>query len=112
MTYEGYFDNFNSGSTKVDNYDNIYVSLSFTGSISTSRTKKFSGSGDKTVNYLVKYSSNGDLEWENEVPSTLFDTDSKGALYFIGSFVNHLNIGTTTLSSNGSSDIFIAKYRE
>ena len=65
---------------------------------------------------LSKYSPTGRLLWARAFGSPEFDTASKVVVdamdhvYVVGFFSQVIEIGGTTLSSNGSYDIFVAKF--
>jgi len=67
--------------------------------------------------FIVKYSPTGTVLWANSAGTSYFDfcskvtTDATGNAIMTGDFGdNSITFGTTTLTSNGSSDMFIVKY--
>lgn len=76
-------------------------------------TKTSSGSLDIL---LAKYSDSGSLEWVESTGGTSSDigneiaVDPSGNLYLVGEFQGTVMFETTTKSSAGSADIFVAKY--
>lgn len=65
--------------------------------------------------FVAKLDSNGNWLWANRAGGTSADdgdgvsTDSSGNCYLTGSFCNTADFGTTSLTSFGSYDIFVAK---
>lgn len=66
--------------------------------------------------FVAKYNTNGDFEWAQQAGDTLEDegkgisVDNFGNVYVTGLFTDKASFGSTTLTSMGSRDIFIAKY--
>ncbi len=66
--------------------------------------------------FVAKYDSNGAFQWAKSAGGTLDDraqsisTDAGGNCFVTGFFSGTFNIGTTTLTSNGGSDMWIAKF--
>lgn len=66
--------------------------------------------------FIAKYNSKGDLMWAKKGGGISEDvgralvTDSNGNIYVTGHFKNIATFESLTLTSNGGSDIFIAKY--
>jgi hypothetical protein len=67
--------------------------------------------------FIAKYNSNGDLLWAKSAGGNMSDiahkvfVDKEGNIFISGMFgSSNLNFGNTVLTSNGASDIFIAKY--
>ena len=65
--------------------------------------------------FVAKIDSSGNFLWSRRVVGTHFTsvysvtTDLYNCIYILGGFAETTNIETTTLVSNGSSDLFIAK---
>jgi len=65
--------------------------------------------------YIVKYNSSGILLWVKKEGGLYMDmiasisTDDNGNFYLLGSFVNQITIGTTTMNHLGNAP-FLAKY--
>lgn len=74
-----------------------------------------SGSTDVAI---AKYTNNGDFQWVQKLGGSGADrgrsiaVDESGHMYITGSFQDSVLIGTTTLTSVGHSDIFIARYKQ
>ena len=71
--------------------------------------------------FLVKYDPNGNLVWAKaatgsfSVSGFAVATDNSGNIFVTGSFGHHnfggnVTFGTTTLTSVGGGDVFVAKY--
>lgn len=70
--------------------------------------------------YIISYDLDGNFNWAGSIGTTSLDrpsvikTDSSGNLYITGSFSNTVDfdpgVGAENLISNGSTDIFVAKY--
>jgi hypothetical protein len=101
----------------VTTYGNgdIYITGHYTGTLSFENQTIYSnGSWDV---YLTKYSASGTVIWVRNFGEALEDwprdvvTDPAGNVYIAGSFRSQtLTVDTTTLTSQGFSDIFLAKY--
>jgi len=98
----------------VDNLGNVYISGYFQDStIFDSLTLYSYGSADS---FLAKYDSLGNVLWVRQIGDSGFDgsyslfVDNFGNSYCSGIFNNTIQIGTSTFTSMGGNDIFIAKY--
>lgn len=62
--------------------------------------------------FAVKYNPLGNVLWAEKIAGDPIDVccDYLGNLYVIGNFLGSITIGSFNLSSNGSSDFFIAKF--
>ncbi|MES2284136.1 MAG: SBBP repeat-containing protein [Bacteroidota bacterium] len=66
--------------------------------------------------FIAKYTSEGIFQWIKQAGGPGYDegdavsNDSDGNVYVTGYFSNSANFNGTTISSNGGTDIFIAKY--
>jgi len=78
-----------------------------------------SGTGPTNVPsdvFVAKYSATGELQWAHSAGGSSDDTgysiaaDAAGACYLTGYFQGAAQFGATTLTSVGSSDVFVAKY--
>jgi hypothetical protein len=103
--------------TAVDSSGNSYVVGGFAGSTDFdpgSGTTNLSSAGARDA-FLAKYSSTGALLWAHRFGGSGTDLadaiarDSSGNLYIAGSFQNSVTFGSTTLTSKGSSDVFVVK---
>ena len=101
-------------SVATDSQRNIYVTGVFQG---TARFEEnmIASAGQSDV-FLAKYNPNAELLWVRQAGGPANDTarsitvDSNNDIYITGDFIESADFGTTTLSSSGESDIFIAKY--
>ncbi|MCD6012143.1 MAG: hypothetical protein K0Q79_2005 [Flavipsychrobacter sp.] len=66
--------------------------------------------------YIAKYNSSGSLLWKKDATSGFGGgardvcTDASGNIYVAGFFTGTATFGSTTLTSAGNDDIFLAKY--
>ncbi len=98
----------------VDGSGNPYITGYFEGSaIFGSTTLTSSGSYDV---FIAKYDANGNFQWANRAGSSGDDfgrnvsVDDNGNSYITGTFRGLASFGSTTLTSSGLEDIFIARY--
>ena len=97
----------------TDKVGNSYVVGTFLDDV-TLGSQTFLSSGDTDI-FVTKLDSDGNLEWSQNLGSTLSDTgngiglDKAGNIYVTGSFEDTITFGDTTLTSNGDSDAFVAK---
>jgi len=100
----------------TDNEGNSYVTGSFNahdGTVSFG-TYTLAGFGNYDI-FVAKLDPNGNWLWVTEAGSTSGDfghgitLDDNGNSYVTGNFVGTATFGSTTLTSNGNSDIFVAK---
>jgi hypothetical protein len=96
-----------------DRSGNIYVAGFFTDQATFSGTTI--NNNGTTGGFLVKYDANGQFQWvegnccgTSEYEGIAIDADDN--IYTTGFFTGTVNIGNTTLTSSGSSDILIVKY--
>jgi len=100
-------------SIAVDANGNNYVTGSFSGS-STFGTTTLTSSGDKDI-FVAKIDHNGNWLWAKQAGGISYDygrgiaVDDNGNSYITGEFEESATFGTTTLTSSGSYDIFVAK---
>ncbi|RFS17808.1 SBBP repeat-containing protein [Emticicia sp. C21] len=92
----------------------VFVTGNFAG------TANFSGT-DLTVYgaadaFLVKYNTDGDMQWVKQLGGTGLDIgygltrDANNNVYVTGSFESTGNFGGVSLTSNGDTDVFVAKF--
>ena len=107
-------------SVSVDNVGNSYITGYFWG------TQLFFGSilltnSDNTGNsseiFVAKYDTAGNVVWARSAGGNSYDegngicVDEIGNVYIIGNFYSSsISFGSSTISNNGSQDIFVAKY--
>ncbi|GAB3168286.1 SBBP repeat-containing protein [Telluribacter humicola] len=66
--------------------------------------------------FLTKYSQNGKLHWVQHIGGAGYDSgtgitmNKRGEIFITGFFQEQVTFGSTTLTSSGYHDIFIAKY--
>jgi len=98
----------------VDAYGNSYVTGYFKSSSCSFGTITLNSSGYEDI-FVAKMDSNGNWMWAKQAGGTSEDggtsiaVDANGNSYVTGSFKESANFGTTTLTSSGSWDIFVAK---
>ncbi len=113
---EGANNNEESNGIALDNTGNIFITGQFQSSLLTVGIYTLSNVGIGNV-LFVKYNSSGIALWALTVGGSNLDvgnalaTDAAGNIFITGYFKsNSINSGTTTLSNNGNSDVFILKY--
>ena len=91
---------------------NIYVVGEFSGTATFSGTT-INGSPNGT-GFLASYDSDGGLRWVKSLNGTTIaekvSVDSDGNIYAVGAFLGTTTFGSTTLTSAGAEDIFVARY--
>jgi len=98
----------------VDAYGNSYVTGYFKSSSCSFGTITLTSSGYEDI-FVAKLDINGNWLWAKQAGGTSEDggtsiaVDANGNSYVTGSFKESANFGTTTLTSSGSWDIFVAK---
>ncbi|HKR04982.1 MAG TPA: T9SS type A sorting domain-containing protein [Bacteroidia bacterium] len=93
-----------------DNDGNYYITGSFSGN-ATLDTFNLNSSATQDM-FLARYDPNGKcigIRHFGEARSESLNMDSNGDIIVAGEFINTANIGSTILTSHGSTDIFIAK---
>lgn len=101
-------------SATTDGAGNVYICGHYSFNAGFGSTW-ITGYGDKDI-YVAKYNSNGDFLWVNKAGSSLRDealalkADASGNVYVTGMYKNGAQFGSTTLSSKGYWDMFLAKY--
>lgn len=76
-----------------------------------------SGGSSNEDMFLVKYDTSGVFEWSRQFPASISQesasnslmVNSSGDIIIAGIFSGNLNIGTSLISSTGSTDAFVAK---
>lgn len=97
----------------VDSYSNIYVFGRFDNSITAPVNLTSNGLKDL---FLSKFDKFGNLLWIRQMGSDLTEQangltiDNLGNVYIAGRFQNTCSFGTTSITSTGGVDIFVAKY--
>jgi len=97
----------------IDSSGNSYVTGYFWGTASFGTTT-LTSSGDIDI-FVAKLDSSGNWLWAKQAGGTSNDygygiaIDSLGNSYVTGYFEGTASFGTTTLTSNGGNDIFVAK---
>jgi Beta-propeller repeat len=98
----------------VDGSGSVYVTGLYEGTATFGTTTKTSAGGDDI--FVAKYNSTGTLQWLQSAGGTLSDVgidiavDGSGSVYVTGLYEGTATFGTTTKTSAGASDIFVAKY--
>lgn len=98
----------------LDASGNVYISGAFIGTATFGVTPKTSAGS--TDIFMAKYNSAGAVQWVQSAGGTLSDNASgiavnaSGFVYLTGTFNGTATFGSTSKTSAGSSDIFIAKY--
>jgi hypothetical protein len=98
----------------VDGSGNCYITGYFDGSATFGSTT-FTSSGSYDV-FIAKYDAAGNFQWAARAGSSGEDfgrniaVDGSGNSYITGTFRNLASFGSTTLTSSGDEDIFIARY--
>ena len=95
--------NYFSRAIAVDASGNSYITGSFEGSVSSDF-------------FIAKFDASGNLLWAQDAGGPEMDygfgisVDGNGNSYVTGDFEGSVTFGSTTLTSSGNADIFIAKY--
>lgn len=98
----------------VDEIGNCYVTGRFTDT-ATFGSFTISSSGSVDV-FVVKYDANGNVLWTRSDGGTAYDmglgiaVDTAGNSYVTGEFQDTASFGPFTLTSAGSTDVFVVKY--
>ena len=98
----------------ADTLGNIYVAGTFGGTVTVGAgTLTSTGSFDV---FVLKYNTSGTLLWARSAGGASADnaygiaTNKTGEIFITGKFNTSTTFGSTTLTSTGQDDIFIAKY--
>ena len=101
---------------KVDATGNIYLTGFFAGTNAPFGITNLTSRGDSDI-FLAKYTRAGQLLWVKQAGGALqdwalaMDLDSNGNSYLTGRFQSQpATFGSTTITSQGSGDVFVAKY--
>lgn len=98
----------------LDAIGNVYVTGFFTGTATFGTTSKVSAGGLEV--FVTKYSSAGTIQWVQSAGGTGNDysnslaVDDVGSVYLAGAFTGTGAFGTTTKTSAGNYDLFVARY--
>lgn len=99
----------------VDKNGNVFVSGSFSSPIITFGAISLANNSNGLEAFLIKLDAAGNIKWAKTVVGSGSHTagnlavDKNGTMCFTGNFVNTIVFGTTTLTSAGAADIFLAK---
>lgn len=100
------------GGIAIDNNGNCYITGSFCYRATFGSTSLVGGRSEA---FIAKLNTNGSWLWAKRAGGSYYDygfsiaLDSSGNSYLTGSFQSSATFGTTTLSSSGADDIFVAK---
>ncbi len=99
----------------VDASGNVFITGYFSGTVSFGSISLNSAGGNDI--FVAKYSSTGSPVWANRAGSTgspelgrSVSLDGSGNVYVTGYFQSNASFGTTSMTSAGAEDIFVAKY--
>src|SRR5262249_44522195 len=102
-------------SVAVDDAGDVYAVGSFTGTVNVSGASLTSAGANDVL--VAKYDgATGALIWSTRAGSTGQDKgyavviDSNGDVLVSGYFTGNASFGSSTLTSGGASDVFLAKY--
>ncbi len=99
----------------TDPSGNVYVTGLFIGTATFGSLSITSTTVDYDV-FIAKYDPNGNVLWVNKGGGSVWDvgnavtTDHMGNCYITGGYRNTATFGTTSFTSAGNYDIFVAKY--
>lgn len=102
-----------SASTAVDSSGNTYLVASF-GATASFGAKSLTAKGQLDA-VAVKLDPKGQVLWASPIGGTENDmgwgvaVDGSGNVFAVGIFAGSMTVGSTTLTSNGSDDIFLVK---
>jgi hypothetical protein len=106
----------NGTAIAVDGDGNIFVTGYYVSSSFTIETQTLTNHGDRDV-FLIKFNNAGDLLWATSPGGTWDDEaygvscDGNGNAYITGLYWgNSMNFESSTITSNGDIDAFLAKY--
>jgi hypothetical protein len=98
----------------VDGSGNVYVTGYYSGTATFGTTSKTSAGGSDI--FMAKYNTAGELQWVQSAGGRGVESgngiavDGSGNVYVTGYYSGTTTFGTTSKTSAGFSDIFIAKY--
>ncbi len=101
-------------SIAVDASGNVYIMGDFWGMVNFSGTSK-TPTGNFNI-FVAKYNSAGSLQWVQTAGGTgdfngrCIAVDAIGNVYITGEFAGTASFGSTSKTSSGGADIFVAKY--
>ncbi|MBI3257929.1 MAG: SBBP repeat-containing protein [Ignavibacteriae bacterium] len=98
----------------VDTVGNVYVVGSYTDSTKFGSLTTLTSAGGQDA-FFIQYNPSGTEQWSKSFGAGGSDSGNDIALdasgvYFTGAFSNTVIIGTDTLVSSGSADVYIAKF--
>ncbi len=103
-------------SITTDAESNIYITGAFSGPTISFGNTTLTNNGVSNV-FIAKYDSSGNVIWAKSAGGYNTDngngisTDATDNVYLIGDFTSEtINFGNITLTNNGASNVFIAKY--
>ncbi len=97
-----------------DNAGNSYITGTYIGT-ATFGTTTLNSLGGRDI-FVAKYNTSGNCLWAKYAGSTSSEwgltiaIDNSGNSYVAGNFLSTISFGSSSVTSNGSSDIFLAKY--
>ena len=101
----------------TDSSGNVYVTGEYYGTADFGSGTSLTGAGISRDAFVAKYNTSGTVQWAKSIGGTATDsgqgiaTDSSGNVYVTGRYNGTANFGSgTSLTSAGSTDVFIAKY--
>lgn len=99
----------------TDASGNVFVSGYFSGT-ATFGSSSISSAGGSNDIFIAKYNSSGTVQWVRRAGGTSYDfgygitTDVSGNVYVTGGFSGTASFGSSSVTSAGSADVFIARY--
>ena len=95
---------------------NVNITGWFKGTANFSNTN-ITSNGDADI-FIAQYDTNGNLNWINHAGGVsgvdygtgIYADQSTGDIYATGRFEGTMTLGTTTLTSTGGTDLYLAKY--
>ncbi|GAB3163440.1 SBBP repeat-containing protein [Telluribacter humicola] len=101
-------------SIALDEQGNFFVTGYFSGT-ATFGTQSLTSNGNLDI-FMSKYNTNGEVQWVRGAGGTGGDggsgiaVDKSGNPYITGSFRETTTFGSTSFTSRGENDVFVAKY--
>ena len=99
----------------TDSGGNVYVTGYYSGSSITIGSTILTNAGSNDA-FVAKYDTSGTFQWAESISGmgdgggSAIATDSGGNVYVTGYYNGSITIGSTTLTSAGSYDAFVAEY--